>query len=70
MIVSNRTVKAATQTFNLADGNLLVAHVDLDGTTHLTQAHVIRQEKDRSPEDVLADLKAQLPNDALIQRLN
>lgn len=68
-IHSNRTVEAANQTFNLAEGNLLVAHVDLDGTTHVTQVHVIRQEKDRSPEDVLADLEAQLPNDELIQRL-
>lgn len=68
IVIRGVTLRADGKSFDLTDGNVLVAHMSASGALTVTQLPG-RRGPDESPETILSLIKSALPNDARVQAL-
>lgn len=69
LLIDGKTIEAAGRTFDLEDGNVIVAAVNADGTLRVSQLRPPATFQDSSPEAVLKFVQSSLPTDQRVQQL-
>jgi len=61
-ILNGTTVRVSDRAFNLEQGNVFVAEVNLQGAVHLTQLRLTLREKAMTASSVLTAIKGRVDN--------